>query len=70
MTDIYVQDNGKKRKATTAELKQFETDHAEYEAEQKRIEAELKVKEAARQSAMAKLKALGLTDDEISALVP
>jgi len=32
--------------------------------------AEQQAKEAARESAMAKLKALGLTDDEISALVP
>jgi hypothetical protein len=34
------------------------------------IEAEQTKKEADRESAMAKLKKLGLTDDEIAALVP
>jgi len=70
MTDIYVQDNGKKRKATAKELEQFEKDHLEYEAEQKRIEAETAKKEADRASAMAKLSKLGLTDDEIASLIP
>jgi ribosomal protein L9 len=67
---IYIQDNGKKRKATADELAQFEKDRAEYEAEQSRIEAEQLAKAEARESAMAKLKKLGLTDDEIAALVP
>ena len=67
MTEIiYVQVNDKKRKATEAEIAQIIKD----QAEQSRIEAEQQAKEAARESAMAKLKALGLTDDEISALVP
>ena len=67
---IYVQVNDKKRKATVDEIAQFEKDRAENEAQKSRIEAEQQAKEAARESAMAKLKALGLTDDEISALVP
>ena len=67
---IYVQDNGKKRKATAAELEQFEKDRLEYEAEQSRIEAETTKRESDRASAMAKLSKLGLTDDEIASLIP
>ena len=71
MTDtIYIQENGKKRKATEAELAQYEKDRADYEAEQSRIEAETAKKEADRASAMAKLSKLGLTDDEIASLIP
>lgn len=67
---IYIQDNGKKRKATDEEVAQFEKDQAE-EAERVRLlEAEQLAKAEARESVMAKLKKLGLTDDEISALVP
>jgi uncharacterized small protein (DUF1192 family) len=43
---------------------------ADIQAEQSRIEAEQLKKDADRESAMAKLKKLGLTDDEIAALVP
>jgi hypothetical protein len=67
---IYIQDNGKKRKATAEEIAQIEKDRAEYEAQQRLIEAEQTKKDADRESAMAKLKKLGLTDDEIAALVP
>ena len=67
---IYIQEDGKKRKATAEEIAQMEKDRAEYEAEQRLIEAEQTKKEADRESAMAKLKKLGLTDDEITALVP
>jgi len=71
MTDkIYVQIAGKKQEAKGEVLDQILADRAYAEAEQSRIEAEQQAKEAARESAMAKLKALGLTDDEISALVP
>ena len=71
MTDIiYVQDGNKKRKATAAELEQFEKDRLEAEAEASRIEAEMAKKEADRASAMAKLSKLGLTDDEIASLIP
>jgi hypothetical protein len=67
---IYIHDAGKKRKATAEEIAQFEKDWAE-QAEQKRLfEAEQTAKAEARESAMAKLKKLGLTDDEIAALVP
>jgi hypothetical protein len=67
---IYIQENGKKRKATAQEIAQFEKDAAEAQEAQRLIEAETTAKEAARQSAMDKLKKLGLTDEEISALVP
>jgi hypothetical protein len=67
---IYVQIGDKKRKATAEEIAQFEKDCAEYEAQQRLIEAEQTAKAEARESAMAKLKKLGLTDDEIAALVP
>jgi len=66
---IYVSDNGVKRKATAEELAQFEKDRAEYEAEQSRIKAEQQTKIQARESAIAKLAALGLTEDEVKAIV-
>ena len=67
---IYIQEDGKKRKATAAELEQFEKDRAKAEIEASRIEAERAKKEADRASAMAKLSKLGLTDDEIASLIP
>jgi len=51
-------------------LEQRTKDQAEQLERQRLIEAEQQAKEAARQSAMDKLKKLGLTEDEISALVP
>jgi ribosomal protein L9 len=66
---IYVHDAGFRREATPTELAQFEKDRAEYKAEQSRIEAEQQAKEEAKASAMAKLATLGLTDEEISALI-
>ncbi len=66
---IYVSDNGKKRKATAEEIAQFEKDRAESLEREKLFEAEQQAKEAARASAMNKLSALGLTDEEISALI-
>jgi hypothetical protein len=67
---IYVQEAGKKRKATAEEIAQFEKDQAEAQEAQRLLEAEQLAKAEARESAMAKLKKLGLTDDEIAALVP
>ena len=66
---IYVQEDGKKRKATVEESAQFEKDRAEWEAEQRLIEAETTAKAQAKESAMAKLRKLGLTDDEIAGLI-
>ena len=67
---IYIQEDGKKRKATAEEIAQIEKDCAEYAEQARLIEAETTAKAEARESAMAKLKKLGLTDDEIAALVP
>jgi hypothetical protein len=67
---IYVQDGHKKRKATAEEIAQFEKDRAEQLEREKLFEAEQAKKDADRESAMVKLKKLGLTDDEIAALVP
>ena len=66
---IYIQENNKKRKATVEEIAQFQKDVAD-EAERKRLfEAEQQAKANAKQSAMNKLKALGLTDNEIEGLM-
>jgi hypothetical protein len=67
---IYVQEDGKRRKATATELEQFEKDALEREETQRLIEAEQTKKDADRASAMAKLSKLGLTDDEIASLIP
>jgi hypothetical protein len=65
MTEIiYVQVNGEKRKATQLELSQLQKDEAELKALADSIEN----KQAARESALAKLAALGLTEAEIAAL--
>jgi predicted DNA binding protein len=66
---IYITDNGKRRKATVEEITQFEKDAAD-EAERVRlIEAAEKEKAEKKQSATNKLKALGLTDAEVEALL-
>jgi hypothetical protein len=66
---IYIQDGLKKRKATAEEIAQFEKDRAEYEAQQKLIEAAEKEKADKKESATNKLKVLGLTDSEVEALL-
>lgn len=65
MTDkIYVQEDGEKREATKEELTQILADQAAYDA----FKAEEESKSEARSSALAKLEALGLTEEEIAAL--
>jgi hypothetical protein len=66
---IYIQENGKKRKATTEEITQMEKDRAEQLEREKLFEAETTAKAQAKESAMAKLRKLGLTDDEIAGLI-
>jgi hypothetical protein len=61
---IYIQEDGKKREATEKEIEQFAIDRIAQEA----LQAEQDAKVAARQSALAKLAALGLTEEEIGAL--
>lgn len=60
-------ESGKKteRQMSSAELEQFEADELQREA----LAAEQAAKEAARQAALDKLSALGLTEDEVKALV-
>ena len=66
---IYIQENGKKRKATAEEIEQFEKERAEFEEAQRLIEAAEKEKADKKKSATNKLKALGLTDSEVEALL-
>jgi hypothetical protein len=66
---IYVMEDGKKRKATAEEIAQFEKDAAEQAESQRLIEAEQTKKDADRASAMAKLTALGLNEEEVQAIV-
>jgi hypothetical protein len=61
---IYVQENEIKREATEKELAQLKIDQAVW----KKTEAEAKAKEEARESALAKLAKLGLTEEEIASL--
>jgi hypothetical protein len=61
---IYISEDGIQREATPEELAQFELDKAERLASKESIEAKI----AARGSALAKLAALGLTEEEIGAL--
>lgn len=61
---IYVQINDERIEATGDILKQILKDRAEWEAQQLAEKAKLE----ARKSALSKLMALGLTQDEIDAL--
>jgi hypothetical protein len=67
---IYIGIDGKRIEAKGEVLEQILKDQAEYAEQQRLLEAEQLAKEEARKSAMDKLKKLGLTDDEIAALVP
>lgn len=53
---------------TDEELAQLEEDRARYEAERIEREAAEKVRQAAKASALAKLAALGLTEEEVAAI--
>jgi len=66
---IYISDNGKKRKATEEEIAQLEKDWAEQAERERLVEAETTAKAEAKESGMAKLRKLGLTDDEIAGLI-
>lgn len=61
---IYVQINGERVEATGEILEQILKDRSEWETQQLAEQARM----AARQSALSKLAALGLTQDEIDAL--
>jgi predicted DNA binding protein len=66
---IYVSIDGVRRKATAEEIAQFEKDALEREETQRLIEAAEKEKAEKKESATNKLKALGLTDAEVEALL-
>ena len=66
---IYIYKEGKKQEAKGKELEYILSWQKEVEDNQRLIEAEQQAKEEAKASAMAKLATLGLTDEEISALI-
>ena len=70
---IYVAIDNKRIELKGADLEAFleqqAKDRADYEAEQNLIEAETAKKQADRESAMAKLSALGLNEDEVNAII-
>jgi septal ring factor EnvC (AmiA/AmiB activator) len=66
---IYVSEDGKRRKATAAELEQFEKDRLEAQERNGLLEAEMQAKQAKLESAKAKLAALGLDEEEVAAIV-
>jgi len=65
----YILVNGKKQELKGEALQNFEAFRNEQAELNKRIEAEQQAKANAKQSAMNKLKALGLTDNEIEGLM-
>ena len=54
---------------TAEEIAQMEADRIAFEEAQAAVQAEAEAKEATRQSGIAKLLALGLTEEEANALV-
>jgi hypothetical protein len=65
---ILIHENGKTRKATQQEVSELLQAQTKAQEEQGVIEAEQLKKANTRASALAKLAALGLTEDEIAAL--
>ena len=70
---IYIGIDDKRIELKGAELEAFleqqAKDRAEYKEQQRLIEAETTAKAEAKESGMAKLRKLGLTDDEIAGLI-
>jgi len=64
-----ISDNGTDRDMTADEIAAHETRRTEAQAESEARAEQQSAKAAARASALAKLSALGLTDDEVSALL-
>jgi hypothetical protein len=70
MTDkIFIGIDDKRIEAKGEVLEQILKDRAEHQAEKERIEAEIQAKEQLKQSAIAKLAKLGLTEDEAKAII-
>jgi hypothetical protein len=66
---IYYGEDGKRLEAKGAKLEEILQMQAEALEAQRLIEAETTAKAQAKESAMAKLRKLGLTDDEIAGLI-
>ena len=66
---IYYGDEKGKHEAKGKVLEQILKDQAEAQEAQRLFEAETTAKAQAKESAMAKLRKLGLTDDEIAGLI-
>jgi hypothetical protein len=67
---IYIYKDEKRQEAKGEDLEYILQTQAEIQEQARLIEAEQQAKEAARQSAIDKLKKLGLNEEEIAALVP
>ena len=70
ITTVWPDGRSETRDATPEEVAQREADIAAAEAQRVADEAAKAAREAARVSAQAKLAALGLTADEVAAIVP
>lgn len=66
---LNINHNGVDRKMTADELAYIEQAQHEAQAAAAQLQADIDAREAARASALAKLAALGLNNDEIAALV-
>jgi len=66
---LIVNDNGTERPMTDEEIAAYEIAANQASAEQQAIADALAARQAAKQSARAKLAALGLDDEEINALL-
>ena len=66
---IYIGIDNKRIEAKGEQLEYVLKTQAEMQEQQRLIEAETTAKAQAKESAMAKLRKLGLTDDEIAGLI-
>ena len=66
---IYIGINGKRIELKGKELEIFLEQRAEAQEEQRLLEAELQAKEELKQSAIAKLAAIGLTEEEAKIII-
>ena len=67
---MIVNDNGTQRPMTDDEKAAYDVWSAQYENEQRIVEAQAQAQLDAKLSARIKLAALGLTDEEVAALIP
>jgi len=69
ITTVYPDGTQETRMSTPAEMAQREADLIQFEADRAAREEAIAAAEAARASAITKFKALGLSDDEIAAII-